>query len=61
VQAIELLMYGVAALRRTVGEQGAQLLQLQLDAIADELGEAEYERLCQELLALRAARKRLDA
>ncbi|MFO0574762.1 MAG: hypothetical protein U1A78_12255 [Polyangia bacterium] len=61
VQAIELLMYGVAALRRTVGEPGAQLLQLQLDAIADELGEAEYERLCQELLQLRAARKRLDA
>jgi ATP/maltotriose-dependent transcriptional regulator MalT len=61
VQAIELLMYGVAALRRNAGEQAAQLMQLQLDAIAAELGEAEYERLCQELLELRAARKRLDS
>jgi hypothetical protein len=57
---VEMLMYGVSALRHTVGESAAQLLQLQLDAIRADFGEAKYERVCQEILDVRAARKRLQ-
>ncbi|MFO0573143.1 MAG: hypothetical protein U1A78_04025 [Polyangia bacterium] len=60
VAAIELLMVGAAALRHTVGEQAAQLVDAQLDAIHAEMGDARFERLCAELRAVRAARKRLS-
>lgn len=60
VAAIELLMVGAAALRHTVGEQAAQLVDAQLDAIHAEMGDQRFERLCAELRAVRAARKRLS-
>lgn len=58
--AVELLMYGVSALRHTLGESAAALLQAQLDAIRQEMGEEKYEAVCQEVLAVRAARKRVQ-
>ena len=57
--AVEMLMYGVSALRRTVGEEAAQLLQAQIDAIQEELGEEKFEALCRQILDARSARKRL--
>lgn len=59
VGAIELLMIAAAALRHTVGEKAAQLVDAQLDAIHAEMGDERFERLCAELRAVRAARKRL--
>lgn len=56
---VEMLMYGVSVLRHKVGEDASRLMQVQLDAIREEFGEAKYERVCQEILDLRAARKRL--
>lgn len=58
--AIEIMLYGVSALRHTMGEQAASLLQAQLDALRAELGEERYEEACRELLALRAARQRVS-
>lgn len=59
VAAIELLMIATSALRHTVGEKAAQLVDAQLDAIHAEMGDERFERLCAELRAVRAARKRL--
>lgn len=59
VGAIELLMIAAAALRHTVGEKAAQLVDAQLDAVHAEMGDERFERLCAELRAVRAARKRL--
>lgn len=56
---LELLLYGASALRHTVGESAANLLQMQIDALRAEWGEARYEAVCQDLLDARAARQRL--
>ena len=58
--AIELLLIGVSSLRRTVGEDAARLLEVQLEALHEQFGEEKYERLCQDILDARAARKRLE-
>ncbi|MSP60260.1 MAG: hypothetical protein EXR72_07945 [Myxococcales bacterium] len=57
--AIELLMTGSSALRHTVGESASRLLDAQIDAIHVSLGEERFERLCQDIVEARAARKRL--
>lgn len=60
VPAVEMLMYGVAALEQTMGEDAARLLQMQLDALRETWGEDKYEAVCRKLLEVRAARRRLS-
>ena len=59
-QAFLALLKGRAALKLTVSEAAARLVDPHVDALAERMGQANFDAMCERVVAAQEARKRLE-
>ncbi len=59
-QAFLALLKGRAALKLTVSEEAAKLVDPHIDALAERMGQAKFDAMCERVVAAQEARKRLE-